>query len=164
MTRPALRWTIPSLLALQLALLWLQGAQLHRQNQALQGLREDIQALTESLDANSHGPVGTEEGDTIVPASFLPRPVQQKKVAVLGVQEEQEAASKEMQASRESAQKAVKDAREAQSKLSLEENARKAEEGKKVQAATSTWQRWVYGALGLVALALAARAVIQRRG
>lgn len=164
MTRPALRWTIPSLLALQLALLWLQGAQLHRQNQALQGLREDIQALTESLDANSHGPVGTEEEDTIVPASFLPRPVPQKKVAVLGVQEEQEAASKEMQASRESAQKAVKDAREVQSKLSLEENARKADEAKKVQAATSTWQRWVYGALALVALALAARAVIQRRG
>ncbi|HEX4845742.1 MAG TPA: hypothetical protein VFV26_05945 [Geothrix sp.] len=164
MTRPALRWTIPALLTLQLAMLWLQGAQLHRQNQALQGLREDIQALTDSLDAHSQDPGGPEEEGAAVPASFLPRPVPQKKIAVLGVQEEQEAASKEMQASRESAQKAVKDAREVQSKLSFEENARKADEAKKVQAATSIWQRWVYGALALVALAFVARAVIQRRG
>ena len=164
MSRPALRWTIPALLGLQLAMLWIQGAQLHRQNQVLQALREDIQALTESIEAGQ-GPASYEDDGAAVPASFLPRPAQKKgeKVAVLGVQEEQEAASKDLQASRESAQKAVKDAREAQSKLSIEENARKAEEAKKVQAATDSWQRWAWGALGLAAVALVVRAVIRRR-
>ena len=163
MNRPALRWTIPALLALQLAMLWIQGAQVHRQNQVLQALREDIQLLTESIES-SQGPASYEGDEGAVPAGFLPRPAPPKTAAVLGVQEEQDAATKELQATRESAQKAVKDAREARSQLSWEENARKAEEAKKVQAATSTWQRWVYGALALVALALVARAVIQRRG
>lgn len=163
MSRSALRWTIPTLLALQLALLWVQGAQLHRQNQVLQALREDLQLLTESLEY-SQSPAAAEDDGAVVPLAFLPRPTPPKQVAVLGVQEEQEAAAKDLQATRESAQKAVKDAREVRSKLSLEENARKAEEAKKVQAATNTWQLWVYGALALVALALVARAVIQRRG
>ena len=163
MRRSSLRWTIPALLGLQLAMLWVQGAQLHRQNQVLQALREDIQALTDSLEANQ-GPASYEDEGAAVPAGFLPKSAPQKRVAVLGVQEEQEVATKELQASRESAQKAVKDAREAQSKVSIEENARKAEEARKVQAATSTWQRWAWGALLLVALAFGARAWIQRRG
>lgn len=162
MRRSALRWTIPTFLALQLGLLWIQGAQLHRQNQVLQALREDIQALTESID-NGQSPASNEEDGSIVPAGFLPSPPPPKKVAVLGVQEEQDA-TKELQASRDSAQKAVKDAREAQSKLSIQENIRKAEETKKVQAATASWQRWVWGAMGLMALALVARSVIRRRG
>lgn len=160
--RTSLRWTIPTFLALQLGLLWIQGAQLHRQNQVLLALREDIQALTESIDSQS--PVSSEEDDgTLVPAGFLPKPAPPKAVAVLGVQEEQEAATKDLQASRDSAQKAVKDAREVQSKLSIEENIRKADEAKKVQAATRSWQRWVWGAIALVALALVARSVLQRR-
>lgn len=160
--RTSLRWTIPTFLALQLGLLWIQGAQLHRQNQVLLALREDIQALTESIDSQS--PVSSEEDDgTLVPAGFLPKPAPPKAVAVLGVQEEQEAATKDLQASRDSAQKAVKDAREVQSKLSIEENIRKADEAKKVQAATHSWQRWVWGAIALVALALVARSILQRR-
>jgi len=57
----------------------------------------------------------------------------------------------------------VKEAREVQSKLSLEENARKAEEARKVQAATNSWQRWVWGAFAFIALALVVRSVIRRR-
>lgn len=163
MTRRPLQWTIPAILVLQLLMLWLQGAQLHRQNQVLQGLREDIQALTESLDS-SQDPVSDSDEADVVPASTGPRVQPQKRVAVLGIQEEEEAAAKELQASRESGQKAVKDAREAQSKISIEENARKAEETKKVQAATSSWMNWAWGAMGLVAAALVARAVIRRRG
>ncbi len=159
----SLRWTIPTFLALQLGLLWIQGAQLHRQNQVLLALREDIQALTESMEA-SQSPAASEEEGAAVPAGFLPRSQPPKKVAVLGVQEEQDATTKELQASRESAQKAVKDAREAQSKVSWEENARKADETKKVQAATRSWQRWAWAATGLVALALVARAILRRRG
>lgn len=163
MRRSSLRWTIPTFLALQLGLLWIQGAQLHRQNQVLQGLREDIQALTESLE-NGQSATASDDDGAAVPLSFQPRPAPPKQVAVLGVQEEQEAANKDLQASRESAQKAVKEAREVQSKLSIQENIRKADEAQKVKAATNTWQRWVWGALALVVLALVARSVIQRRG
>jgi hypothetical protein len=160
--RTSLRWTIPTFLALQLGLLWIQGAQLHRQNQVLQGLREDIQALTESLDNN---PSATSNGDDggAVPARFLAKPEAPRQVAVLGVEDEQEAAARDLKASKDSAQKAIKDAREAQSKLSIEENIRKADETKKVQAATSSWQRWVWAAMGLVVLALVVRSVLQRR-
>ena len=160
MTRSALRWSIPVLLGLQLAMLWLQGAQLHRQNQVLQGLREDIQALADSIESGA-GTTSYEDDASAVPASFL-KP-SQKKVAVLGVQEEQEAAAKELQASRESAQKAVKEAREAQSKLSIEENARKAEEAGKVQATASSSQRWAWIALGALAVVLVLRALLRRR-
>ena len=163
MTRSPLRWTIPTLLVLQLLMLWLQGAQLHRQNQVLQDLREDIQALTESLD-NSQGPVSGGDDTEAVPASTPPKVQNHTHVAVLGIQEEQDAAAKDLQASRESAQKAVKDAREARSKISIEENARKAEETRKVQAATNSWTNWAWAATGLVALALVARSWIRRRG
>lgn len=163
MRRSSLRWTIPAFLALQLGLLWVQGAQLHRQNQVLQGLREDIQALTESLE-NSQGSASSDDEPAAVPASLFDAPPPPKKVAVLGAEEEQEPAAKELQASKDSAQKAVKDAREVQSKLSIEENARKAEEARKVQAATNAWQRWVWIGLALVVLALAGRAMLRRRG
>ena len=162
MRRSSLRWTIPTFLALQLGLLWIQGAQLHRQNQAMQGLREDIQALTESLENSQSATSSDEEGGT-VPARFQQRPEPPAQVAVLGVEEEQEAAAKDLKAARDSAQKAVKDARDVQSKLSIEENIRKADEAKKVQAATDTWHRWVWGAIALVVLALVIRSVLQRR-
>lgn len=160
--RTSLRWTIPTFLALQLGLLWIQGAQLHRQNQVLQGLREDIQALTESLDSNPSATSSDDDGGAM-PARFQPRPAPPRQVAVLGVEEEQEAAARDLKASKDSAQKAIKDAREVQSKLSIEENIRKADEAQKVQAATSSWQRWVWAAMGLVVLALVIRSVLQRR-
>jgi Tfp pilus assembly protein PilW len=163
MKRSALRWTIPTFLALQVGLLWIQGAQLHRQNQAMMGLREDIQALTESI-TNNLSPASSEDDSAAVPARFQTRRVSDLKLAVLGAQEEQEAAAKELQASRDSAQKAVKDAKEVRSKLSIEENVRKAEEAKKIQAAEHVWQRWAGWGVGLVALALVLRAVIRRRG
>lgn len=167
MSRSALRWTIPTFLALQLGLLWIQGAQLHRQNQVLQGLREDIQSLADSIE-NSQNTASTDDGASAVPARFQHTPAPPKKVAVLGAEDEQEPAAKDaakdLQASKDSAQKAVKDAREVQSKLSYDENARKVEEARKIQGTTDSWQRWFWGALGLVVLALVARSVIRRRG
>jgi len=162
MKRSSLRWIIPTFLALQLGLLWIQGAQLHRQNQVLLGLREDLQALTESIE-NGQSPAGFQDEGEAVPARFGPPGAPPKKVAVLGAEEEQESATKELKATRESADKAVKEAREAHSKLSIEENARKAEEARKVQAATSSWQGWAWGAFGLAALGLLARSVLRRR-
>jgi len=161
-TRPSLRWTIPTILALQLGLLWIQGAQLHRQNQALEGLREDIQALTESIE-DSQSSTSYEDEGAAVPARYQADPEPKKKMAVLGIEEEQDPAAKELQASKDSAQKAVKDAREIQSKLSFEENARKVEEAHKVQAATNSWQLWSWGAIAFVVLALVLRSVIRRR-
>ena len=163
MRRSSLRWTIPLFLALQLGLLWMQGAQLHRQNLVLQGLREDIQALTETIE-EGQAPNGFDEEAMAVPASLALDPSAREKLAVLGVQEEQDPAQKEIQESRESAQKAVKEAREARSKLSIEENIKKAEEAKKVQAATRSWQTWVGWALALVVVALIVRSVLRRRG
>ncbi len=162
MRRSSLRWTIPTILALQLGLLWLQGAQLHRQNQALEGLREDIQVLAESIE-DSQSSTSYEEGGAAVPARFQADSAQKKKMAVLGVEEEQDPAAKELQASKDSAQKALKDAREVRSKLSFEENARKAEEARKVQTATSSWQLWSWGAVAFVVLALVVRAFLRRR-
>jgi hypothetical protein len=161
-TRSSLRWTIPTILALQLGLLWIQGAQLHRQNQALEGLREDIQILAESIEA-SQSSAAYEDGGAVVPVRFQAGPESKKKMAVLGIEEEQDPAAKELQASKDSALKAVKDAREVQSKLSFEENARKVDEARKVQAATSSWQLWSWGAIGFLVLALVARAAIRRR-
>ncbi|HJV48025.1 MAG TPA: hypothetical protein VJ549_02000 [Geothrix sp.] len=163
MRRSSLRWIIPTFLALQLGMLWIQGAQLHQQNQVLQALREDIQSLAESIE-NSQGEASSEDEGSAVPASTPKPAAPQKKVAVLGVEEDQEPANKDLQASRESAQKAVKEAREVQSKLSIEENARKAEEARKVQAATNAWQRWAWGALILVVLAYVTRSMFRRRG
>ena len=163
MRRSSLRWTIPTILALQLGLLWIQGAQLHRQNQVLEGLREDIQALTESID-DGQSSASYENDGAVMPMRFQADAEPKKKLAVLGVEEEQDSAAKELQASKDSAQKAVKEAREVQSKLSFTENARKVEEAQKVQAATSSWQLWSWGAIGFVVLALVARSVIRRRG
>ncbi len=162
MRRSPLRWIIPLFLALQLGLLWIQGAQLHRQNQVLEALRDDIQALTDSLE-NSQGPAAYQNDAGAVPAGNGIPSAAPRKLAALGAPEEQDPASKELQASRDSAQKAVKDARETQSKLSFQENARKVEEARKVQAVTRSWQGWGLGALALVVLAFLTRAVLQRR-
>jgi uncharacterized membrane protein len=160
--RSSLRWTIPTFLMLQLGLLWIQGAQLHRQNQVLEGLREEIQALAESIDERQSS-TADEDDSATVPVHYQVQPEPKKKVAVLGVEEEQDPAAKELQASRDSAQKAVKEAREAQSKLSYSENARKVEEARKIQAATSSWQTWAWGATGLVLLAFGVRFLLRRR-
>ena len=127
----------------------------------LTGLREDIQTLADTLQ-DGKLPANDQEEAPAVPARYQAPSPPPRRVAVLGAEEEQDAAAKELKASRDSAQKAVKDAREVQSKLSIEENIRKADENRKVNAATTSWQRWVYGALAFVVLGLIARAVLRR--
>ena len=151
MRRSPLRWIIPTFLALQLCLLWIHGAQIHRQNLLLQGLREDLQTLADSLD---NGQDWQDDSKTV--------PAATRRVAVLGAEEAQDAAAKELKASQDSAQKAVKDAREVQSKLSIEENSRKADEQRKANATTSSWRTWAM-ALSGAALLLLARLVFRRR-
>ena len=151
MRRSHLRWIIPTFLALQLGLLYIQGAQIHRQNLLLQGLREDLQTLADSLDNGQDW----QDDSKAVPAAT-------RRVAVPGAEEAQDAAAKELKASQESAQKAVKDAREVQSKLSIEENSRKAEEQRKANAAPTSWRTWAV-ALSGAALLLLARLALRRR-
>ena len=67
MRRSSLRWLIPTLLTLQLAMLWIQGAQIHRQNLLLQALREDLQDLADSFPSQEDGSQST--GADAVPAA-----------------------------------------------------------------------------------------------
>lgn len=161
--RSALRWLVPLLLSLQLCLLWIQGAQLHQQNQQLSDLRADIQDLADSLDSGQDD--ASPQDDTgAVPLRHRthPRPRLQR-VAVLGLQDEKDTTADELRASRDSERKAVKEAREAQAKLSIEENARKAEEARKIQGATDRWQKWSLAAVGILCLAWLLRGWFRRR-
>ena len=160
MRRSPLRWMIPTFLALQLGLLWIPGAQLHRPNLLLQGLREDFQALADTLESSQFQ--DGQDDTQAVPAVHRQTSVP-LRLAARGAGEEPDAAAKELKASQDSAQKAVKDAREVQSKLSLEENSRKADEQRKANAATSSWRTWAI-ALSGAALLLLARVALRRRG
>lgn len=161
--RSALRWLVPLLLSIQIGLLWIQGAQLHQQNQQLRDLRADVQDLADSLDS-SQDEAGPQDDADVVPLRHRVHPHPRfERVAVLGLQDEKDAAAEEIRATRDSERKAVKEAREAQSKISIEENARKAEEARKIQGATDRWQKWSLGALGLLCLAWLLRAWFRRR-
>lgn len=152
-----------ALLAGQLGLLWVQGRLLHRQHLDLVDLKAEIQYLSESLDAALAEP-GADE--TLAPARAprLRRRQAMVKASIQSQEEPQDAAAKELQAARESARKAVKDSREVQSKLSIEENARKAEEKAKVKGTWEMGTKAFLIALGAGLLAMAARAWMRRRG
>jgi hypothetical protein len=162
-------------LSLQLALGWLHGAMLNRQHKELVALRDDIQTLTDSLDENAYAP-GQEEGP-IVPTRHRHRTNRHRLQTVAFVvrqddatQKDKEkdqatdAATKDMKEAKDSAQKAIEKAQEARSKLSIEENYRKAEEKKKLEAAENVWTKWAGIGLLIAFLALVIRAWLRRRG
>ena len=160
-------WLAPAvvvILAMQLTLTWLQGGLLHRQHQDLLALREDVQLLTDSLEQG----VGEEDAtaDSLAPARHAAarrfRLQQVRRLQAAPAEEDQ--AQKDLQDAKASAQKAVSDARAVQSKLSIEENIRKAEEKAKIEEAESAWQKWLWIALGAGMVAVAVRAWLRRRG
>jgi len=162
-------WLGPAVLALitaQLGLTWLQGSLLHRQHRELLGIREDLQALAESLEQGASGAPSEEGG--LVPARSRHRRPRAKggmRVANITLQEEApEQANKDLEEAKKSAQKAVKDAREVQGKLSIEENARKAEEKARLQGAHNQGQKWLFIGLGAGLFALVLRSWLRRRG
>ena len=165
-------WLAPVVVALltaQLAMLWIQGGLLHRQHQEIRDLRDDIQSLAESIDSIQSTDTGT-DGD-FAPSSIrlnrdrprLKRIYRLQETPPSTPQTDEERARKDLDASRASAQKAVSEAREVQSKLSIEENARKAEEKAKVERAQNAWQKWIWLALAAGFIAYVVRAWLRRR-
>lgn len=170
-SRPS-SWLAPAvvgLLTLQLALTWIQGSLLHRQHADLMALRDDIQTLADSMEQGSWQ---GDEGDSgLAPARRrarharprLCRVRQEQAPAQAPPPEEKEPAMKDIEATKASAQKAISDARDIQSKVSWEENARKAEEKAKMDAASNAWLKWVWAALGAGLLAMVVRGWLRRR-
>ncbi len=154
-----------AVLGAQVCLLWLHGGLLNRQHGDIQAMRQDIQELTEALDNNSYDQgAAPEEGSFKPAAARSHRPatrgtrIQRAHLLVLqdnqdNAPDKQDPTMKETQEARDSAKKAVADARDIRQKLSIEENARKADEKKKVEAATSSITPLIYWAMGIALLA-----------
>lgn len=161
---PVPRWMGPvvlGLLAGQMALLWVQGGMLNRQHQDLVAIREELQTLTETLEETLVAP--EEEGGMLPMKGRAARGrLRFQRASVMS--EEPEPAARELEASRESARKAVDQARDTQQKLSIEENARKAEETAQARRAQGRGQAWLLAALGAGLLAFVARGWLRRRG
>ena len=160
-------WLAPAvvmLLGMQLTLTWLQGSLLHRQHQDLLGLREDVQSLADSLEQGTGEE--TDTGNGLAPARHRQarRPRLQRVRMIQDMTPEEEQTQKDLQDAKASALKAVSDAREVKAKLSIEENIRKADEKAKVEAVETTWQKWLWIALGAGMVAVVIRAWLRRRG
>lgn len=165
-----IQWTLVAVLTAQVGLLWLHGGLLNRQHGELKAMRQDIQDLTEALDNGLGNDAQAPEEGAYRPASGGRRAnrgpqhrlrrlqaVNHARFVLQDAQDNapdgQDPAMKEIQKSKDSAKKAVADSRDMQQKLSIEENARKAEEKKKVDEATSSFYPLVYWATGIGLLA-----------
>ncbi len=163
-----------AVLTAQVGLLWLFGGLLNRQHGEIQAMRQDIQELTEALDNGSFEQGQAPEEGRFQPASSSPldplnhrphrphrrhhrrRHLQATSNLHVVLQDKQDNAPdkqdptmKEMQEVRDSSKKAVADARDIRQKLSIDENIRKADEKKKVEAATKSFYPIIYWAMGI---------------
>lgn len=156
--------TVVVMLGMQLVLNWLQGGLLHRQHADLLALREDVQILADAMEQGAWEEDNAEEN--MAPARRRPGRGQGTRwVRILQeTTPEEDPAQKELQNAKASAQKAVSEAREVQSKLSIQENIRKADEKAKLEAAEGAWQKWLWVALGVGLAAVGTRAWLRRRG
>jgi hypothetical protein len=157
-------WLAPAVVAMlgmQLVLSWLQGSLIQRQHQDLVALREDVQSLADVLDQGSWEEDSQAEG--LAPAHRQgPRRPRLQRIQTQPADEDP--AQKDLQDSRTSAQNAVGRAREVRSRLSIEENIRKAEEQAKVEESATSWRKWLWAALGAGLLAVGIRSWLRRRG
>ena len=152
------------MLGLQLTLTWLQGSLLHRQHKDLLALREDVQVLTDSMEQGMSGEDFPADGLAPARQATALSPRIQRVGRVQSASTEVEQAQKDLLDAKASALQAVSEARAVRSKLSIEENLRRAEEKVKVDAAENAWQKWLWLALGVGMLAVAIRAWLRRRG
>lgn len=161
-----------AVLAAQVGLLWLHGGLLNRQHSELQAMRLDIQDLTDALDnsASDHeqapeqGSFQRASSDQSANRTYHRRHQRPRIQAICDVNfilqdtqdnapEGQDPTMKDIQKTRDSEKKAIADARDIRQKLSIEENIRKADEKKKVEAATKSFYPIVYWAMGIGLLA-----------
>jgi len=145
---PLPRWLIGAVLTLltaQVGLLWMQGSMLERQHGVLQSLRQDMQDLTESLD-EFQGNFDQGADETVRPSRhpLHPRRPLQRVRLQQEPQEEKDPIRKELEDSRKSEKEAVEKARDVRSKLSYEENARKADEKAKIEAETHKYRPLIW--------------------
>jgi ElaB/YqjD/DUF883 family membrane-anchored ribosome-binding protein len=159
-------WLAPAvlvLLSLQLVLVYVQGFQIHRQRGDILQLRDEVRSLADSLDQ------GTSEDNSAAPEfaparRHLARKAEPRRFAKAWILEEDpEPAQKDLDTAKKSADKAVKDAKEIQEKLSLAENARKAEEKARLQAEQNKWQKYVGLGLALGLVLVIVRSYLRRR-
>jgi vancomycin resistance protein YoaR len=148
----------------------MQGSMLERQHGELVSLRQDVQDLTESLEAfqgnfdqGADAEVRPSRLRMHRPAHRGPATRSAQRVR-LDEPEGGEAVRKELADQRKSERDAVAKAREAQSKLSISENARKAEEKAKLEATTNRWRPLVWGGVVVALLAIVVRSWLRNRG
>lgn len=164
------------LLLADLTLTWMNGRMLQRQFQEFRGLREDFQSLIEEL--QQENPIENDGGTESLSHNKTGRKFLKKTAMLVRVSRsqsenkteentegngEKEPVVKEIETTRESAKKAVKDAREVRSKLSLEENARKAEEKAKLNNSQNILSKWLLAGLGLFVAVITLRIWLRRR-
>lgn len=154
---------VVTLLAFQVGLLWMQGSMLERQHGALAGLRQDVQDLTESLE-DFQGTFDQDSTDeSLRPSRHRIHPRRGVQRVRLQEQDGDQGVRKEMADQRKSEREAIEKAREAQSKLSIAENYRKAEEKARIEAQTHTLRPFIWGGVILALLALGLRSWLRNR-
>ncbi|BDU77641.1 hypothetical protein [Mesoterricola sediminis] len=155
--------TLLVLLGFQVGLLWMQGSLLERQHGDLVAMRQDIQDLAESLDQLTGAYDGSEDG-TARPSSAAPagrRPLVRVR---LQEQDKDSNVPKDIADQRQAERDALAKAREVQSRLSLEENARKAEEKARREAEGRRYRPLVWGGVIVALAALFLRSWLRNRG
>jgi len=160
------RWlgaAVLALLGFQVALLWMQGSLLERQHGDLVALRQEIQDLAESLDAAQGAYDGGGDG-ALRPSRRTVRGGRALARVVLQETEKDGGVPKELADQRKSEREAVAKARDVQSKLSIEENARKAEEKARVEAETHKYRPLVWIGVVVALGALFLRSWMRNRG
>jgi hypothetical protein len=161
------------LLTAQVGLLWTHGSMLQRQHEDIQGLREDLQNLEEDLYQDQDGWDSNEEQPNPQPTRMArhPRPRRAVRMAWMqgqspapagGEDAQEQAARKDLDAARQSGQEAVAKARTVQGQLSLEENARKAEEKARIMREGESWRIWMWVGAAVAAAALMLRLKLRR--
>jgi hypothetical protein len=162
------RWAVGAvvaLLAFQVGLLWMQGSMLERQHGDLQSLRQDVQDLSDSLDQFTGSFDQEDSGDGYLRPSR--HRIRHRAPGLVRVQDKEggegEGVKKELEEQRKSEKDAVAKARDVREKLSIEENARKAEEKAKLEAESHKYRPLIWGGVVVALAALFLRSWMRNR-
>lgn len=171
---PWSHYAIILVLSALLALSWLHGRLLQKQGQEIRALKDEIQMLIEALEQGNtlegeEDPGGTAPiGAARIPSTYPdPSPMRVPTRNARGLKllscslqspdpekMQPDPAREELENARKSAQEAVAAARNVKGKLSIEENAKKAEEKAKLNETGRQASQWVLAGLGIALAAL----------